>query len=204
MTRLFRLSAILTVMLCIAIFADLRTGERQPPSDFAMLLSNPDGSPCQRPCLLGMQPGITLFEEAFGMIRNHPLSRASILQENQSNETLFVFADPSIRLMIHKNGDGTLAESDLMLRDVTLGDLINLLGLPAWVNAGVRTAYLYYPSDGLVLYIVNSNRAQPFILDISDPVDTIVLYPSAHPIFVRLPEFAKPWRGFVNVARYSD
>lgn len=204
MTRLFLLTAALFIIFSGAIFIIRSVESRRAPSELAILFTNPDGSPCTRPCLLGMRPGITRVQEAYLITRNHPLTHNAILRQNQTNVEWALLSSPAIHLIIFKNSNGILNESSLRLQGVTLGDLINLLGQPTWVNAGISTAYLYYPSDGVIVYLVNRHHPNPFILDIFAPVEAIVIYPTTFPTFIELSEFAKPWHGFANATRYNQ
>jgi hypothetical protein len=47
----------------------------QSPSPLASLFTDPEGRPCQMPCLLGIQPGQTTHVDAVRLVRTHPFTR---------------------------------------------------------------------------------------------------------------------------------
>src|SRR5262249_44610444 len=61
--------------LTAALFAIKGIGATQPDSTFALLFTNPDGSPCSQPCLFGIRPGVTTYDEAVRLLKAHPLTR---------------------------------------------------------------------------------------------------------------------------------
>ncbi len=71
--RLIRLCLALIVALCGAILAIHLIGGLYP-NPIAVLFTNPDGSPCQMPCLFGVRPGVTTLEDAFRLLDKHPLT----------------------------------------------------------------------------------------------------------------------------------
>src|SRR5262249_11028164 len=40
-----------------------------------MIFTNPDGSACQQPCLFGIRPGTTTYDQAVVLLKTHPLTR---------------------------------------------------------------------------------------------------------------------------------
>jgi len=71
-----RLSLVLGLVigLYILIFA-ARAIAAQQPSALAEIFTNPDGSPCEMPCMFGVRPGVTTFERALTIFHEHPLTR---------------------------------------------------------------------------------------------------------------------------------
>src|SRR5262249_16135091 len=64
----------------VAIFAvilgGIRLGGGKPPTPtLAQLFTNSDGSPCQQPCMFGIQPGKTTMDEAVILLGAHLLTR---------------------------------------------------------------------------------------------------------------------------------
>ena len=55
------------------------------PDVLTKLLSNPDGSICQNPCILGIQPGTTTPEQAIELIKTHVYTKGNAIQQVQFN-----------------------------------------------------------------------------------------------------------------------
>src|SRR5258708_19108886 len=75
MLRLFRITFVLITALTFTLLGVKWLGSRQPlPSDplWSELFSDPDGSPCSHPCMLGVQPGVTQFAAAIDLLNSHP------------------------------------------------------------------------------------------------------------------------------------
>src|SRR5258707_6005019 len=94
--------------------------------------SNPDGTPCKRPCLLGVRPGETSYEEALALLRAHPLtqdyhvdSRHGILHGPEANVILHFEAGHPISEIefVRISGDSRIAWG-------TLGSVIADLSAP--------------------------------------------------------------------------
>jgi len=58
-------------MILIIMFKFVGTTRQDP---LMPLFTNPDGTPCQMPCLLGIQPGKTTLKEAIALVKLHPLT----------------------------------------------------------------------------------------------------------------------------------
>lgn len=84
MFRLLRLTLALIATFAAGIFVASRISSTQP-SALAVLFTNPDGTPCERPCLFGVRPGTTTRNEAIALLKAHPATR------NFQPETLLVY-----------------------------------------------------------------------------------------------------------------
>src|SRR5258706_6456660 len=43
------------------------------PLPLTVLFSNPDGTPCELPCLFGVRPEKTRFDDALAILQSHPM-----------------------------------------------------------------------------------------------------------------------------------
>ena len=59
------------------------------PNPIAVLFTNPDGSPCQMPCLFGVRPGVMTLDEGLRVLDQHPLTRA--MQAKASGRSVFLY-----------------------------------------------------------------------------------------------------------------
>lgn len=74
MLRFFRnISLVVFVSSLLLIYSAIAIGplRHDPLKPF---FTNPDGSRCEMPCLLGIRPGETTFGEAITLVQNHPLT----------------------------------------------------------------------------------------------------------------------------------
>ena len=60
------------------------------PNPIAVLFTNPDGSPCQKPCLFGVRPGKMTLDEALKVLDQHPLTQA--MQVKASGRSVFLYS----------------------------------------------------------------------------------------------------------------
>ncbi|MEQ8672785.1 MAG: hypothetical protein RLP44_26900 [Aggregatilineales bacterium] len=74
MLRFFRnISLLVFVVSLLLIYSAIASGSfRHDP--LKSFFTNPDGSRCEMPCLLGIRAGETTFEEAITLVQNHPLT----------------------------------------------------------------------------------------------------------------------------------
>jgi hypothetical protein len=71
--RFFRLALALTIIFLLTILTSRFVGATQA-NPIAVLFTNPDGSPCQMPCLFGVRPGETTLDEGLQILDKHPLT----------------------------------------------------------------------------------------------------------------------------------
>ena len=77
--RLIRVSIALVGIFFGAILVTRLVGGTQP-NPIAVLFTNPDGSPCEMPCLLGVHPGATTLDEGVKILDQHPLTHGMEIQ----------------------------------------------------------------------------------------------------------------------------
>ncbi len=65
---------LLTVSFLLGVFVDDFTKPSKEKT-LAMLFSYPDGSVCENPCLLGIQPGVTTIDQAKDLLDSHPFTK---------------------------------------------------------------------------------------------------------------------------------
>jgi hypothetical protein len=67
-----RLVAALFFCFCLLI-GTISLAASNQPNPIAPLFTNPDGSACEMPCLLGVQPGKMTIDQALAILNAHPL-----------------------------------------------------------------------------------------------------------------------------------
>lgn len=73
MKRLFLWITVLMVLFGGLIPFAGALGKTAPPPEFAKWFTYPDGSPCPMPCLFGIRPGVTRWEDINETLKIHPI-----------------------------------------------------------------------------------------------------------------------------------
>jgi hypothetical protein len=160
---------------------------REPLSGFArVFLTNPDGSLCRRPCLLGIRPGFTAFDDGVALIRAHPMSRYFVMPmerrmtgwPGRSYNLVLGRYDSSERpspvvTSVFVDFSDYAPRNDPTLH-VTVGEVISFLGLPYAMYTRGQLAWLYYPAHRLIITVKLSSRDTKQI-DATDPVIAVLL-----------------------------
>jgi hypothetical protein len=209
-----RLALALVTVLALVVGAVRAGGEPQAASVSA-LFTNPDGSPCKRPCLLGVRPGETTLEAAYNLLKSHPLTRdfgdwsqrtGSTVARIRLNTVLTVLQDhDGIVSVISLRFDGG---ADSRLADISLGDVINVLGPPGFLQPSgqnERVLRLYYPSERMVLISQVNERGDGKQLSATAPLMYLSLCaPDWFFSVWRSPMLsAIRWHGFTSAQRYT-
>jgi hypothetical protein len=179
-------------------------------------LTAADGNPCDAPCVLGVQPGITSFDDALKIVKAHPLTHSMSMYYADRVEVLFLSDD--IRLGVIRDTDGLVYSIHLepQRRDISaarageptlrlrLGDLINEIGLP---NAFQLREGRYGPVDVSTyfeknLVVINHRRGKT--LSPFDPFIYIFMYRSNAGNIFRPNSYAPTWQGFIHQQRYQE
>jgi hypothetical protein len=142
---------------------------------FSALFRNSDGTPCERPCMLGLRPGTTNFYAADYALSQHPFIQGRFKRyADRTSRDLVEYVTTNLRIAISKDGQGRLAsislEFDPRLRSrapnvesplegVTFGEVVAILGSPTLVMSqrGFVTVnpadriWTYYRNDWMVI-----------------------------------------------------
>src|SRR5690349_15497017 len=87
--RLRRLILLLLITFAAAILAVRVLGGRQQ-SVVEMLFTNPDGSPCEHPCLFGIRPRVTRLDEIESLLERHWLVQGRVIKDATLAEGNFI------------------------------------------------------------------------------------------------------------------
>jgi hypothetical protein len=109
MFRILRLTLALVGSLIVLVLTVRLIGNAQP-SPLALLFTNADGTPCQQPCLLGVQPGKLSTEQAISLLKKHPLMRGV--------QADIVRTDSGVSTVLKANGQGVFAGGQLLIEFV--------------------------------------------------------------------------------------
>ncbi len=150
---ILRVAVALLLLFSVLVGGAQAIGAARPnpkQSVAALLLTTPDGNICPQPCLLGIRPGLTTFEQAIALVQRHPAistvdTRSSLINYwvmvIVGNRMTVTLNDASATLLspnIASNGLLTLINPTppLLLRDV-----IAVLGAPEAVYLDFHNKY---------------------------------------------------------------
>lgn len=144
--RFYRLTGLIFVLL-LGMVSAVRVGGWVATPRLNYLLTNPDGSPCAAPCILGITPGQMSYREAVSILRHHPLVAPYSLNEAFCRQE-YGWCDFKLRGFGNANGlvyarnredlhDTKVVEVTIRFMDnsdsLTLGDFVAAFGAPQYV-----------------------------------------------------------------------
>ncbi|MCC7447086.1 MAG: hypothetical protein IT324_06700, partial [Anaerolineae bacterium] len=147
MIRLIRPTLVIILTLAEVLWAARQIGAAQPPQPMlAVLFTNPDGSPCERPCLFGVRPGKMTRAEAEAVLKAHPAIRNLRFQLGNGNTFTYLVGDTTtvaLRYDVSFIGAifevaplrGLPAAPDSLRQRASLGDTMTVLGAPDYIQA---------------------------------------------------------------------
>jgi hypothetical protein len=191
---LLRLTLIVTT-LCTAAIGMTQWMTRQQPPPVLTIFTNPDGTPCDRPCLFGVQPGLTSFDRAVELLRAHPFTAS--FEPNLAGD---IFRQGSTRVIIAWGlGDDRVSSIELVIPNHpdwgSLGQIIAVLGSPDHILIDGKDILSYYRAGQLDF--VHAHR-QAGHINPDDELVAIVVQEQASDAS----SYAVPWHGFSAIERY--
>jgi hypothetical protein len=168
------------------------------PMQLANLFTNPDGTPCQRPCLFGIRPGKTTYADAVQKLQMHPFT-CSFERDIQRG----VFSGPGLSVIVFQDGSGLVSRIDLVhpagvaaLPWASLGQVVTLLGIPV-VAINVDTIRSYYPSAAMMFF--HTHHVVGYVSP-EDGFDDLFVF--AAPRQIPADAHLIAWQGFSSVRHY--
>jgi hypothetical protein len=161
MTRLAYFTLLLVIFLAVTIAVARLVGSSQS-SSLVLLFTNPNGTPCQYPCLLGIRPGETAFDDAIALLQLHPFAR-KLLPDEYNNQDYSSFSDGALTVWVIRGTNGHVGtigiavlthKAKLGLQTylgatsrASIGELMGLVGVPtSIVFQGSGIDYIYEKS----------------------------------------------------------
>jgi hypothetical protein len=131
MKALIRHVFILMLLLCVIMAAIIGATYRDT-NRFAYLFTNPDGSRCKRPCILGVTPGKhLLYVDANKILQSHPAVSFKTEPDELSLAQNGKFSNMNASLFIHNDNEFTWSISMTIWDDsLSIGELLNYVGRP--------------------------------------------------------------------------
>src|SRR6266851_6376817 len=86
--RFIHLALALTIIFFGTILTSRFVGATQA-NPIAVLFTNPDGSPCQMPCLFGVRPGVATLDEGLQILHKHLLTHGMEVQPSKDGVVLY-------------------------------------------------------------------------------------------------------------------
>lgn len=175
MFQLIRLTLALFVICAVAIFAAHLVGRTQP-SPLAALFTNPDGSPCERPCLFGIRPGMPMGEAVI-LLKKHTLI-SNIEDMGKGGFEVSLFGDRAF-IIIGRGIESSATVGNIGIMAVeyhnhmpfdekfpfsSVGSVVVSVGQPAYlVSEDFDYFWLGLDSDFIVQVLSEDNMSTPAI-----------------------------------------
>ena len=186
------------------------------PSPLGMLFTNPDGSPCRRPCVFGILPHRTTLRDAVTLLKLHPLTKDFRAASGLSGAATRVTVSQGLSdIGLASAPDGTIGsimvlfspalhpqEGDSAFRQVTLGDIILQYGIPDMAIRSGDTFFLFFTNDDM-LFRLNLGTNDSVDVTPSTPLRSLIEFEQSDCSLPLVPRRVSPWLGFVNTAQYS-
>lgn len=203
-----RIVFLLLIGLSGAVVAAQHIGAAQAPTPFAALFTNPDGSLCKMPCVLGLRLKETTKAEVLRLLATH----SSTKQSRLSDLGRYVRLNGDLSVTVWFSDDQTVSTIDLTFtgkRRQTLATTIAALGTPDYIiintNGGNDTTS-YYRADKIVITFVRRNF--PLYDDGYYEADGLWMNTDfigmTFGLDVQPDTRAVKWAGFTSVSRYYN
>lgn len=213
MRLVLRLCLGVVLACCVGVVGARAVGGARQ-SFVSLLFTNPDGSPCSSPCLLGIQPEETPFEAVAAMMDAHAAMQGwDKTYFWRSGRIMFTGQIGSLNIVSGRNGrvhfisltfdsPGSWDAPPQAGRRavVSLGEVVAALGAPPRFQSLGRltqgVAWSYYAERGLAL---QTRREDSQFIDVHDVL--IGLFVTRN-IYQSISQ--QPWYGFTGVGEYQD
>lgn len=222
MIRLIRPTIAIILTLAGVLWAARQIGAAQPvPPMLSVLFTNPDGSPCERPCMFGVRPGKMTRAEAEAILKSHPALRNLRFQTGNGNTFTYLVGD-TITVALHYDVSfigaifevsplrGLPAVSATLRQRASLGDTVTILGAPDYLQAD-GPGYNYSRNGIVIAYYLSGQmqaiykRTPGLSINADSPLIDLIVYAAPPNIQGRdfgIDMIPVPWRGFSAVSRY--
>ncbi|MEP7291869.1 MAG: hypothetical protein ABI835_08790 [Chloroflexota bacterium] len=209
---ILRFALRLILIFAAILFLTRLVGAMRPASPLAAVFSNPDGTPCDHPCVFGIHPGETSIEQAVSLLGVHLLTRDAVWMEDgvlqlSGPDTYVTFRATrdglveSIVLTATLEDAGEAPQPGSLLDSITVGDYLLVFDVTE-VNLPASPYLVFlYPEGGTL-----ASTVRP--ADFSQRIDARM--PLAN-LIVSIPlpcrgdlDYAAGgvWNGFMTIARY--
>lgn len=183
------------------------------------MFTNPDGTPCQMPCLLGVRPGDMTARQAIRLILKHPLT--SHLQVHAFSRETYLTGPGMMVTLYHATGDslsgmiwslydgagsGAASEQALHLGELTTAEVVSTLGAPSSLEllrlvGKMAPVYIYFDGQmGVRPHEELSTTGPDARLQTGAPINWFSVW-EAHTVREKT-RWEVGWRGFTTLDHY--
>jgi hypothetical protein len=210
MPRLLRFILFLSFIAALMLLAVRLLGGTRPAMALTTIMSKPDGTACDRPCLFGVRPGETSFEQARQILHSHPVTHDAhwltplTLQLTGPTAYITFSLTPdnlvdSISFTDNLDDSGTPVK-DSLVDSIHLGELILAFGTPNVLLPDSPYFVMGFPNTGIIAASARSGSNEFVKPEAS--VSTLMVY-TVRPCPKNTTIFnVHPWMGFTTMKRY--
>jgi len=212
MPRLLRFILLLIFIAALLMFAARLIGSTHSATQLATVMSQPDGTACNHPCLFGVRPGETSFEQAVAILHAHPLTHeakwltALTLQLNGPPAYVGFSITPdkvidSITLSDNMEDTGIPVPGSLA-DSIPLGELILAFGAPNIALPGSDYFVASFPTVGVIAAVARPDDLRAYVRP--DTHMNMVMIYVVRPCQLPVNLYVHPWAGFKTFLRYLN
>lgn len=208
---MLRLIIVVAAMLLVARLV----GTTRPTPAVAAVVSNPDGSPCEQPCMFGIRPGETRREQGIRLLQSHPLTRSALW----IGDSTLKLAGPDTYVVFHTRPDDVVESVGLtasidrpdsvkapaagsLMESIVLGEYMLAFGISDIHFIHRNSLVFLDPETGATAYAVRpDDRSQLIEPDI--PLSALVIS-TVVPCGQMEYGAGGAWKGFTAVEQYLN
>jgi hypothetical protein len=200
----------LSFIAAVILLATRLLGGTRPALALATIMSKPDGTACDRPCLFGVRPGETSFEQATQILNSHPLTHDAKWSDDHTLQltgpsAYVAFSLTSDELIDSITFTDNLDDSGIpvpgsLVDTITLGELILAFGKPNVALPGSNYFVPGFPDVGIIAAAARPSNLRAFV-KAGTPVNMIMIY-VVRPCPKNFNYFVHPWIGFKPFVKY--
>jgi hypothetical protein len=176
-------------------------------------MSGPDGIACDRPCLFGIRPGETSFQQATKILRTHPLTRDAKWLDGYTLQLPGPDAFIAFSLTIDGVVDGIVLTDNLtdtgvaidgsVADSVSLGELIMAYGLGDVVLPDSHYFFVEFPDANIAAASARSSNWATYVQP-NTPVSMLMVYTLRSCTKPTYKLYVQRWQGFTTLQQYFN
>jgi hypothetical protein len=214
--RWFRLVLILMLASAALLLVARFSGEGRRSTLLSAVMSTPDGTACDKPCLFGVIPGEITFEQAVLLLHAHPLTQTATWLNDHTlqlsgPETYIEFSLTPDRLIDNITFTDNLTDTGTpvvgsLVDMIRLGDLLAAFSVPNVSLPDSPYIALNFRSVGITAAVARPANGR-WHMEPDTPLSTVMISvvrtcPEASTAGGE-PSLVRPWMGFTTIRRYS-
>ena len=213
MPRLLRFILLLAFISLLLLLVARLLGGTRPALQLSTVMSGPDGIVCDHPCLFGIRPGETSFEQAKLILDTHPLTHNgkwlnNVMLQLPGPKAYIEFSFTRDKLVdsitfFDNLDDSGVPVPDSLVDSILIGEFISAFGAPNVLLPGSPTFVMGFPTAGIIAVSSRPYDNQTLVKP-DTPISVLMIYivrpcPKSATAFL-----VQPWMGFTPMHLYMN